>query len=415
MISDSKKDTNNIKFEMNYKISSQMSINVENVYRIAERLAFPRLISSEGEKKAIEIIIDEFKKVGYTSIYQDKFKTCFYNWIILRYVFLPIGFFLILIATSFYFNPFITLGLLFLNFFIAKKALGLAASNKIHLLKNEKKNYETKNIYVNLKNNNSKIKIIFIAHWDSKSQTFSPSVRILIFMVFVFGNIIFNLIYLILSIIQIFIDFEILLLNHILLIICIVIAVIGGLNYFNKTDNNSPGAFDNSAAVGTIIELARYFKINSPNNIDFIFLCTSSEELNLGGAKHFIQKYKNDFDKETTYFINFDLIGGSELIRLVTSYGIPRKEVSKKLKDLFLNSAKELNIKIKDIYLPTGAWADYMPIVQEGFKAAWIGSQPGLKYVHTKKDNMDLVSKEGITNALLLSLSVIEKLNNDYL
>jgi len=145
-----------------------------------------------------------------------------------------------------------------------------------------------------------------------------------------------------------------------------------------------------------------------------LFLCTSSEELNLGGAKHFIQKYKKDFDKNSTYFINFDLIGGKELIRLITSYGIPRKTSSKKLTKLFLQSAKELKVNIKDIYLPTGAWSDYMPIVKEGFEACWIGSQPGLKYVHTKKDNMGLVSKEGIERVLLLCVDVVEKLNDEF-
>ena len=68
----------------------------------------------------------------------------------------------------------------------------------------------------------------------------------------------------------------------------------------------------------------------------------------------------------------------------------------KKLMELFLENSEELNIKIKNIYLPTGVRSDYMPIIQEGFEACWIGSQPGLKYVHTEKDNMDLVSKQGI-------------------
>ena len=292
--------------------------------------------------------------------------------------------------------------------------LSLATTSKIKLLKNEEKNYETENIYINLKSNNSKAKIIFIAHWDSKSQTFPSSIRILIFMIFAFGCIMLYITYLILSIIKVFISFDVPLLNHILLVISIIIVIIGCLNYFNKTANNSPGAYDNAAAVGTVIELARYYKYNPIDNLDFIFLCTSSEELNLGGSKHFIQKYKKEFDKNSTYFFNFDLIGGKELIRLITSYGIPRKITSKKLAKLFLQSAKELSIKLKDIYLPTGAWSDYMPIVQEGFEACWIGSQPGLKYVHTKKDNMDLVSKEGIKNVLLLCVDVVEKLNNEF-
>ena len=54
-----------------------------------------------------------------------------------------------------------------------------------------------------------------------------------------------------------------------------------------------------------------------------------------------------------------------------------------------------------------------MPIVQEGFEACWIGSQPGLKYVHTKKDDMNLVSKEGIRNILLLCVDVVNKINDE--
>lgn len=121
---------------------------------------------------------------------------------------------------------------------------------------------------------------------------------------------------------------------------------------------------------------------------------------------------KNELERSCTYFINLDLIGGNELIRLITSYGIPRKVSSQKLKDLFFCSAQELKIDIKDIYIPTGAWSDYMPIVQEGFEACWIASQPGLKCVHTKKDKINLVTKEGIKNVLLLCESVVDKINS---
>ena len=192
------------------------------------------------------------------------------------------------------------------------------------------------------------------------------------------------------------------------------VAIVSNLNYFNKTGNYSPGALDNAAGVGAVIELARYFKENLIENIDLICLCTSSEELNLGGAKDFIKNHKHKFDKKSTYFINFDIIGGKELIKVVTSYGIPRKESSKKLNDLFLTSAKKLNIKANTAYLITGAWSDYMPIVQERFEACWIASLPGLKKVHTPKDNISLVTKEGLRNCLLLSIEVVKRLNEEF-
>lgn len=391
-----------------------MSVNANNAYRITERLAFPRLIGSEGEKKAIEVVLDEFRKAGYDKIHREKFITSFYNWIAIRLLFLPICLGLVLLAISFYINAWITLILIIINAFVGYRALSMATTSEIKLMKNQENNYETENIYVDFKGNNSKGTVVFIAHWDSKSQSFSSSMRILIIIIAVLGAIFILVLYLVLSIIQILNPYQTPILNHILLGITITLAGIGILNSFNKTGNESPGAYDNAAAVGVVIELAKYFKENPVSNLDFIFLSTSSEELNLGGIKSFLQQHKNEFDKNSTYFINFDLIGGADLIRIISSFGIPRKVSSKKLNKLFLTSAEELDVRAKDIYLPTGAWSDYMPIVQEGFKACWIASQPGLKLVHTKRDDMNIVSKESMKNTLLVCVEVVKKLNNEF-
>jgi hypothetical protein len=403
--------------ELNKKIIdkafSDKKIDVDNVYRITERLAFPRLVGSDGEKKAIDIVSEEFKKAGYNPIYKENFKTSYYIWTVLRYAFIPTSLCLILLALAFYINPWLTLVIIVLNLYICTKILGLATSIETKLFKNEKKNFTTQNIYTELKSKNSKTKVIFMGHWDSKSQTFPSSIRLFLFIVTLFSFIAIILLYVVFSVIQLLFPFKNLILNNVMLCVCIIIGIFSNFSYFNKTENNSPGAYDNAAAVGVIIELARYYKNNPLENIDFVFLSPSSEELNLAGAKDFIQNHKNEFDKKSTFFINLDPVGGKELIRLITSYGIPRRSSSEKLNTLFLNSAKKLDFKVKDIYLPTGMWSDFMPIVQEGFEACWLGSQPGLKYVHTKKDNMDLVSKEGIRNILLLCIDVVDKINDE--
>jgi len=413
MILKSKMNRQELSEKIKDKGFSDKKPDENNAYQITEKLAFPRLISSKGEEKAIEIILDEFKKAKYNSIHRESFKTSFYNWIVLRYGFIPIAICFILLAVSLFINPWLTLGIIILNLYVASKVLGLATTDKIHLLKNKEKNYDTENIYVDLNSKNSKANVIFMGHWDSKSQTFPVSIRIIIIIITVLGYFIMLLLYLIFAIIELIFSINNLIVNLILLYSCITLAIIANLNYFNKTGNNSPGAYDNAAAIGVIIELARYFKNNPVNNINSIFLYTSSEELNLGGAKHFLQKHRQELDKTNTYFFNLDLIGGNEFIRLVTSYGIPRKTSSKKLNKLILDSGKRLKIKIKDIYLPTGAWSDYIPVVQEGFEACWLGSKPGLNLVHTKKDNMSLVSKDGIKSILLLCVDVINTLNNE--
>lgn len=393
-----------------------MSIDENNAYRITERLAFPRLTGSEGEPKAIEVVIDEFKKAGYDDVKEEKFMTSFSNWIMARYVFFALAIPLILISLSIFINAWITLILIALLVIAAIIVAGSLLDNtKIGLMKDPSKNYETQNIHAELKSKNSKATILFMGHWDSKSQTFPSIVRIVVMIIPAFGAILLLLLYLILSILKIFFLVDLLLLNTILLVISIIVSLIGCTNYFNKTGNESPGAIDNATAVGTVIELARYFKQNQVDNIDFYFIIPGSEELNLGGAKTFMENHYKELDPKSTYFINFDGIGfgGKGFIRLITSYGIPRKVSSKKLNDLYMAASKELKILTKSIYLPIGAWSDFMPVIQYGFEACWLASKGGEKYIHTKKDNMSIISKEGLKKGLDLTLNVVQKLNNE--
>ncbi|GAH44413.1 unnamed protein product, partial [marine sediment metagenome] len=145
------------------------------------------------------------------------------------------------------------------------------------------------------------------------------------------------IVFLVLSLLKILFTFNNPILNNILLGVSIVIGILAILNFFNKVGNKSPGATDNATSVGTVIALSKYFKNNPLENIDFTFLITGSEELNLGGAIDFIQKHKNELDKDITYFINYDLVGALGVLRNVTSHGIPKKTTSTKLNELFRN------------------------------------------------------------------------------
>jgi hypothetical protein len=78
-----------------------------------------------------------------------------------------------------------------------------------------------------------------------------------------------------------------------------------------------------------------------------------------------------------------------------------------------MNKAKELNIKINNIWLPFGAWADHMAAVARGFDACWLGSDGIIQYVHTPKDSFDKVSKEGLKNAILLTREVVKELEKE--
>jgi len=391
-----------------------MAVNENYAYEVTEKISFPRLVGTEGEMKAREMVAKEFEKIGYKPI-REKFMTSFHNWVVAQYAFIPIGLILLLMALTLYFSlPLITLAIiaaiLIIGWIANKTILG---GTSIALFKDPEKNFETENIYGKLKSKNSKGTIIFMAHWDSKSQTFNSAIRVFIFVVVIFSALIISFAFLVISILML-LGISNQALNLAMLIYTIIVAAFGVLNYFNKTENKSPGATDNGASVGVTFELARYFKKNPLDNTDLIFLITGSEELNLGGAKDFINKYENKYDRSSTYFINFDGVGTAGTMRLITSYGIPKKNSSEKLNKLFRETAEELKIKINNIYLPTGAWSDYMPVVQKGFEACWLASTGAFMVVHTKKDSMDKVSKEGLKNTVLICVEAVKKIDQEF-
>jgi Zn-dependent M28 family amino/carboxypeptidase len=166
--------------------------------------------------------------------------------------------------------------------------------------------------------------------------------------------------------------------------------------------------------VATIIELARYYKASPLNNIFFKFLITGSEELNLGGAYDYIQTHYREFDPKNTFFIDFDVIGGKGAIFIVSADGIPKKVNDSRLIQYFIKSGQKLKIQVDSKYIPTGAWGDHTPIIKKGFEACFVGSLGSEKKVHTKYDNMDLVSKQGLKNVLILTDEVIKLIQQDF-
>jgi len=385
-----------------------MSVDENNAYRITERLSFPRLVGSEGEPKAIKVVVDEFEKVGLEAK-RESFETSFFSWTMARYIFFPLAAILILAAYLLFLSPIASIVLAVSLLIVGMYATRLTGLGDVP----RGKKYTTENIYGKLPATKNNIDVLFMAHWDSKSQTFSSIQRIVIFVIAIFGAIILAVLILIGGILSLTgtLSAEY---YWGILIASIVVSIIANLLFFNKTGNDSPGSLDNAASVGTMLELARFFKENPPKNINLTFISTGSEELNLGGATTFIKKHKDEFDPSRTYFINFDCIGGAGIIRVITSYGFPKKSSSDKLNQLFLEVAQEENITAKSIWLPVGAWSDYMPVIQAGFEACWLASQGSMGCVHLPRDNMDTISKEGLKNALLLNIGVIKKLESEF-
>ena len=80
-----------------------MAVNENYAYEVTEKISFPRLVGTEGEMKAREMVAKEFEKIGYKPI-REKFMTSFHNWVVAQYAFIPIGLILLLMALTLYFS-----------------------------------------------------------------------------------------------------------------------------------------------------------------------------------------------------------------------------------------------------------------------------------------------------------------------
>jgi len=385
-----------------------MGLDEKNAYKITKRLAFPRLIGSGNDLKAIQIVKDEFRKINIEPI-SDRFETSYANWIIARYAFIPIYIILIISAWLFFTTPIITIItssiFLILGIYISQMSGG-------NILSIGKK-FQTENIRGELKSENSKIRVVLMAHWDSKSQSFPASIRIVVLIITLLGGISICILYLIFGIYKLIFGTSNITLEWILFYLTIIFSIFGFSNYFNKLGNKSPGALDNAAAVGTVLELARFFKNEKElKNTDLIFLITGSEELNLGGAIHYLKSNLDELKKLKTFFINLDPIGANESISIVSGWGIPKKHTSKKLINLYKKAANELNIPFKTYWLPFGAFSDLMPVINFGFEGCWLANLD-VKNIHTKNDTIELISKNALKYILEATVKVIENLDKE--
>ena len=388
--------------------------NAKNAHEFAKKIAFPRLVGSVGEKKAQEIINDELKLIG-NSFYTEELKCSqFVINIVFRFI-MPIGGLLLLIAWLFS-DPLLSLNnpiisLLFSLFGIIWLALSSTIINKsFGRVPNIGEIYTTKNYISEIIPPEPKGHLIYLAHYDSKSQLYPGIVRVILFIVGLISGLLYG--------IRVFIRSIIILTGNPPasfwtpeLYSALIVFISNFALAFNYVGNRSPGALDDATGVATILELSKIFKSSPPQNLQLTFLVTAAEEIGLYGAADYVKRRKNQLNPETTFFLNYDGIGGKGKIILLTSYGIPPKKTSQTLNDFIEEITDEhaLKNKIRKFYLPIGVASDHVPIQGAGFDVTLLGSFASR--FHTSKDTADFIDDKALKISGVIGVELALKLD----
>jgi hypothetical protein len=222
--------------------------------------------------------------------------------------------------------------------------------------------------------------LLFMAHYDSKSQPTPIAVRLgALFMAV--GSVV------VLLGVALSVAFELYEPGAFTLWLPATIGLVSLLLLFlGFPGNRSPGAMDNGSGLAVMLALADELPGLCGQRFNLMFVATGAEELGLGGALRFAQEFGGELDPERTLCINFDILGGGGKVRLAGS----KRSIGSEGGNL------ERRLRAGRLPVILGAGMDHMRLEAAGFRAFSLTQSDlrSLWHVHGPRDTIDRVGTD---------------------
>lgn len=365
-----------------------------------EEYSFPRLSGTKGESKAFEKTKEKIEELGlepkiqkftfsnFYSMWYPKLISILLFWLILLfYLNLEVVFFLI--------NLGIIFSILIPLIMLTRKPEAIPFG----------KTRQSQNMFITLDHQNEQYEkdysFIFFSHIDSKGQTYSITIRIFSFVLWI-SSLILSPFFIIIK--DLF--FPANLFFFIISLIPLMMNLIATVMIFmNFTNNKSNGAIDNGTGIVINLELLHYFskKENRPNNIKIIIVFTGCEEQGTQGIRYFYKKIDH-LEREKTRIFNFDSVAQNLDLWDRTAISLKNEAFSR-----LNNKGFKVRIHTQDskIYFTR---SDFLYLYREGeFQGITFGDKSVYNFIHSKKDTIDKVN---INVAATLTEALIEFVQN---
>ena len=328
-------------------MDTNLTYDAKRAYHHITQLAFPRLVGSAGEAKAQDYIVQQFSELGLDVSREPFSFTKFPAEVLPRLlcgICVPVVFsvpwfgerFPIPVCLACLFSLFVAL------FFTQwqKRFEGLYDVGRKH---------HSENIVATngRKPNNNTPVLLFVAHYDSKSQVLPIAVRAVAYGIAIVGLTALTTIMVINVVILGWFPDPIIWSVAGTTTLCLLLLQI------NFTQNRSPGGFDNASGVGVMLEVARVLMARGEKK-SITFLAAGAEEYGMCGALRYVQNHADKYDQENTYAINLDGLGVGNGVNVVAGYGIPPVRTANVLADRLQVSGESLGIQVSERHLPIG-------------------------------------------------------------
>jgi len=268
------------------------------------------------------------------------------------------------------------------------------------------KKVRSENIHASVKADKDAPWIVFMAHYDSKSQSLPIYVRA---FVLISGTLGMALLACLVFAGAIFKDFSgILHLSAQITAATVILAMLCIL--FNRTVDTSPGAIDNATGVSVLLELAKAVYKDPPGGLNVSFLFTGAEEIGLCGAQSFLSLHGHAYSKDDTYVVNLDGVGGKEKLLLVDHYALPPVVTARRLSRATRKAAERCGVELHQMPLIMGALWDHVVWASHGYEALTLsmgGWERSTFLIHSEHDKMENVNGYALEKSLRLCLELI--------
>lgn len=407
----------------------------EELYNYAKKFNFPRLAGTEGEKRAVSLTSKTFEEIGFQNgqVVKEQFNfSSFYSADVVKiFAFISLVFVILILFFRYIFPFFVAI------------VLGIMAVIAISILRTLKypeketkrfwgfrvgRIYQATNVYAKVPA--KKIpeyqapNIIVSAHLDTKSQSYRTIWRVILFNIWLYGEILLGIFYGFFVIdyyelIKILTEVNIL---YFEIGLWISTTLVGLANFFIlglKVKNESPGALDNASGMAIVFELSSFFKDRALSHFNLWFCQFSGEERGTMGSRIFVDNREQLFKKGKTFQFNFDMVSlaghKKNRIEYLKSYGIyPRKKIAPLLINYMQIAAKMENLKIHGYHVSVGGHTDSIPFHLRKFDCVDIVTLAAAKYTHSVEDDIDKIDPQILMETCYIVKKTLQLMDENY-
>jgi len=184
-------------------------------------------------------------------------------------------------------------------------------------------------------------------------------------------------------------------------------AVVAALVLSRGSGNESPGALDNAAALGVLLDLACHYRRNPPRTLVLRWVFTGAEEMGLLGAFALRHAHREELGRGTHLFINLDGVGSAGSLRV---FGSKQGGLTGK----FLEASRQETIPLRWSRLPPTMMMDHEVLATAGFPSVSLGCVAWeLRHLHSGRDHPGLIHLESLRETARLLRHVIDAVDAD--